>query len=99
MWPPRYNFEGSWPDKYMRELTGLERAVHYWQISSGDPQLSVPPPRRDVSVWDARDHAVVLPWQSLLQVVRAVAWVDRSLERYGEYAWAHGVAFVARGAS
>ena len=27
----RYNFEGSWPDKYMRELTGLERAVHYWQ--------------------------------------------------------------------
>ena len=28
---PRYNFEGSWPDKYMRELTGLERAVHYWQ--------------------------------------------------------------------
>ena len=54
-------------------------------------------PKRDVSVWDARDHAVILPWQSLLQVVRAVAWVDGSLERYGEYAWAHGVAFVAHG--
>lgn len=108
----------------MRELTGLERAVHYWQalntlasavearqqigartyllltcgqVSSGDPQLSVPQPKRDVSVWDARDHAVILPWQSLLQVVRAVAWVDGSLERYGEYAWAHGVAFVAHG--
>ena len=31
---PRYFFEGSWPDKYMRELTGLERAVHYWQALS-----------------------------------------------------------------
>jgi len=49
-----------------------------------------------VSVWDARDHAVILPWQSLMQVLRAVAWVDRSLERYVEYAWAHGVVFVAR---
>ena len=66
------------------------------QVSSGDPQLSVPQPKRDVSVWDARDHAVILPWQSLMQVLRAVAWVDRSLERYVEYAWAHGVVFVAR---
>jgi len=67
------------------------------QVSSGDPQLSVPRPKRDVSVWDARDHAVILPWQSLMQVLRAVAWVDGSLERYVEYAWAHGVVFVANG--
>ena len=52
------------------------------QVSSGDPQLSVPRPKRDVSVWDARDHAVILPWQSLMQVLRAVAWVDGSLEAY-----------------
>ena len=92
-----FGFEGSWPDKYMRGLTGLERAVHYWQISAGSPELSVPPPRADVSVWDARDHAVLVPWFALLQVLRAAAYVRRSLRRYQDYVWAHGRTFVAKG--
>ena len=91
-----YGFDGAWPDKYMRELTSLEAAVHYLQISSGVPALSVPPPSADVSVWDVRDHAVVLPWGALLQQLRVAAWVNRSLPRYRAHLWAHGATVVAR---
>ena len=65
-----YRFEGAWPDKYFRALTSLEQAVLYWQVSSAGAKLSVPRPKDDVSVWDARDHSVTLPWSTLRQVLR-----------------------------
>ena len=90
-----YRFEGGWPDKYMRELTSLEKALMYFQVSAAAPELSVPPPARDVSVWHARDHAVLLPWGVLLSALRAVVFANRSVERYQDYVWAHGCTFVS----
>ena len=65
------------------------------QVTAASPALSVPPPAREVSVWHARDHAVLLPWGVLLSAVRAVVFANRSVERYQDYVWAHGCTFVS----
>ena len=91
-----YHFEGDWPDKYFRALTSLEQAVHYLQVSSDSPELSIPEPSKDVSVWDARDHAVRLPWHTLSEVLRVAMWINRSSDRYVQRLWRHGVVFHSR---
>ena len=91
-----YNFEGAWPDGYFRSLTALEQAIFYFQVSSGSPKLSSPVPKPDVSVWDARDHGVELPWRTLRDVLAAVAAVNRSRERYLHRVWTRGAVFVAQ---
>ena len=90
-----YNFEGPWPDRYFRALTAVERAVHYYQVSSGAAALSSPRPPDNVSVWDARDHAVRLPWRTLREVLQRVIAVDGSLERYLHQLWTSGTRFVS----
>ncbi|KAL1505068.1 hypothetical protein AB1Y20_008828 [Prymnesium parvum] len=77
-----YGFEGAWPDHYFKELSALEHAVFYFQVTSGDPELSVPAPRKDVSVWDARDHGVRLPWRTLREVLASVVAVNHSRSQY-----------------
>ena len=77
-----YHFEGTWPDHYFKELSALEHAILYFQVTSGSPQLSVPTPKADVSVWDARDHAVRLPWRTLREVLQSIFAVNRERERY-----------------
>ena len=72
-----YNFEGAWPDRYFRALSSLERAVHYYQVSAGSAALSIPRPLDNVSVWDARDHAVRLPWRTVRDVLHTIMAVDR----------------------
>ena len=91
-----YGFEGEWPDKYFKALTSLEQAVLYLQVSAGSPALSVPRPPANVSVWDARDHAVRLPWRTLSEVLRAAMWINGSKERYVERLWKQGAVFVSR---
>mmetsp|Transcript_40144 Transcript_40144/g.90973 ORF Transcript_40144/g.90973 Transcript_40144/m.90973 type:complete len:117 (-) Transcript_40144:195-545(-) len=91
-----YRFEGDWPDRYFRHLTSLEQAVHYYQISSGSPELSVPTPPADVSVWDARDHGVHLPWASLLDVLRAIVAVNSSRKEYTNLLWRRGPVWVSQ---
>lgn len=90
-----YNFEGSWPDRYFRALSALERAVLFYRVSSGHASLSIPQPADNVSVWDARDHAVRLPWHTLREVLHKVIAVDGSAERYVSQLWAEGTRFVS----
>ena len=90
-----YRFEGEWPDKYFRALTALEQTVHYYQISSGSRELSVPTPPADVSTWDARDHGVHLPWGTLLEVLRVVAAVNGSRDDYLRRLWVRGQVWVS----
>jgi hypothetical protein len=92
-----YHFEGAWPDRYFRALTSLERAVHYYQVSSGDASLSIPRPPDNVSVWDARDHAVRLPWRALREVLHTIIAVDGSTERYVRKLWASGTRVTSWG--
>jgi hypothetical protein len=66
------------------------------QVSSGSPALSIPQPKDDVSVWDARDHHVHLPWRSLRDVLGAVRWVDGSVERYRQLAASGKNIFVSQ---
>jgi hypothetical protein len=66
-----YRFEGAWPDKYFRSLSALEQAIFYFQVSSSSRELSVPMPAANVSVWEARDHAVRLPWRALRKLAFA----------------------------
>ena len=80
-----YRFEGAWPDKYFRALTSLEQAVLYWQVSSGGAKLSVPRPKDDVSVWDARDHSVTLI-ASLIILIASLIRLIASLIRSGTLA-------------
>ena len=91
-----YRFEGEWPDKYFRALTSLEQAVHYLQVSSGSPELSIPEPAKDVSVWDARDHAVRLPWHTLSEALRVAMWINGSHDRYVQRLWRQGAVFHSR---
>ena len=91
-----YRFEGEWPDKYFKAFTALEQAIHYLQVTSGSPALSSPTPAADVSVWDARDHAVRLPWRTLSDALKAAMSIDGSNERYVERLWKHGVTFVSQ---
>jgi len=79
-----YRFEGKWPDRYFRDLSALEASPLYFQVSSGSPALSVPPPKPDVSVWDARDHGVRLPWRALREVLAKVAWCAGSAEKHAQ---------------
>ena len=90
-----YNFEGPWPDRYFRALSALERAVHYYQVSAGNAALSSPTPPDNVSVWDARDHAVRLPWRTLRDVLHHVIAANGSTERYVDELWAQGTRFVS----
>lgn len=76
-----YGFEGQWPDRYLKLLTGIENAVHYYQISSGAPQLSSPRPPYDVLPWDAWNRDTKLPWRTLTSVLRTIFWVNRSTSR------------------
>jgi hypothetical protein len=91
-----YNFEGSWPDKYFRALTALEQRVLYFQVSSGSPALSTPRPKPDVSVWDARDHNVRLPWRTMREVLQAVAAVRGDREKYVRRLWRGETRFVSQ---
>jgi len=91
-----YRFEGSWPDKYFRALTSLDRAVHYYQVSAGSADLSEPRPKDDVSVWDARDHAVRLPWRTLREALHVILEVNSSLPRYMDRLWKQGTIFVSQ---
>ncbi len=91
-----YRFEGSWPDRYFRALTALEQAVLYWQVSSGSAELSVPRPPDDVSVWDARDHAVRLPWRTLREVLTQILEVRSSRAAYLRQLWASGVVYTSQ---
>lgn len=93
-----YGFEGAWPDGYFRALTSLEQAVHYWQVSSGDAALSVPPPPEKVSVWDARDHAVRLPWRTLHELLQAIIECNGTHALYLRRLWARGTTFISRAA-
>ena len=52
--------------------------------------------KADVSVWDARDHGVELPWRTLRDVLGAVAADNRSRERYLHRVWTRGAVFVAQ---
>ena len=90
-----YRFEGQWPDRYFRALSALERAIHYYQVSAGHASLSIPRPPDNVSVWDARDHAVRLPWRTLREVLHKIIAVDGSEERYIRTLWAEGTTFVS----
>ena len=91
-----YRFEGAWPDKYFRALSALEQATLYFQVSSGSAALSLPRPPDNVSVWDARDHAVRLPWRTLRDVLHAVIAVNGSRERYLRRLWTQGTTFVSQ---
>ena len=46
----------------------------------------MPQPKPDVSVWDARDHGVRLPWRALREVLDLFSWCagDASGGRYKE---------------
>ena len=90
-----YNFEGPWPDRYFRALSAVEQAIHYYQVSSGDAALSLPRPPDNVSVWDARDHAVRLPWRSLREVLHAIIQVNGSTDRYVRQLWSQGTRYVS----
>ena len=90
-----YNFEGPWPDKYFRALTSLERSIHYYQVTSGSASLSIPTPLDNVSVWDARDHAVRLPWRTLVEVLKSIIRVNGGTQRYLDLLWTKGVTFVS----
>ena len=91
-----YHFEGAWPDRYFKALTSLEQHVHYYQVSAGGPTLSVPEPKPDVSTWDARDHAVKLPWRTLRSVLLAIAADAGSREAYVRRIWTSGTTFVSQ---
>lgn len=90
-----YHFEGPWPDKYFRSWSALEQSVHYYQVTSGSPELSVPRPESNVTVWDARDHAVRLPWRTLREVLAAIISVGASREAYVRLLWAQGTVFTS----
>ena len=76
-----YGFEGQWPDRYLKLLTAIENAVHYYQISTGAPQLSSPRPPYDVLAWDAWNRDTKVPWRTLSGVLRTIFWVNRSTSR------------------
>ena len=90
-----YHFEGSWPDKYFRALTSLEKRILYLQVSSGSPGLSIPRPNENVSVWDARDHAVILPWRTLKDALQVALHLNGSRDRYVQQLWTRGATFVS----
>lgn len=90
-----YRFEGPWPDRYFRALTALEQEIFYLQISAGSAALSLPRPADDVSVWDARDHAVHVPWRSLKDALHAAIHINASRSRYVHWLWTKGAAFVS----
>ena len=91
-----YRFEGTWPDRYFRAWSALEQAVHYYQVTSGSAALSIPQPVENVSIWDARDHAVRLPWRTLKDVLGAVVAVGGVRESYVRQLWAQGTVFVSQ---
>lgn len=88
-----YRFEGPWPDRYFRSLTSIERDIFYLQISAGSAALSVPRPPDDISVWDARDHAVHVPWRALKEALRAAIHINGSYSNYVEWLWTKGATF------
>lgn len=91
-----YRFEGLWPDRYFRSLTSLEQTIFYLQISAGSASLSIPRPADDVTVWDARDHAVHVPWRSLKDALQAAIHINGSHNRYLEWLWTKGATFVSQ---
>ena len=88
-----YRFEGTWPDRYFRALTALEQRIFYLQVSAASAALSIPRPKDDVSVWDARDHAVHLPWKTLKEVLQAAISLNSSRTRYLQRLWTTGPTF------
>ena len=90
-----YRFEGPWPDRYFRALTAIEQEIFYLQISAGSAALSLPRPAVDVSVWDARDHAVHVPWRSLKDALHAAMHFNGSRSRYLNWLWTKGATFLS----
>lgn len=90
-----YRFEGPWPDRYFRGLSAIEQEIFYLQISAGSAALSSPRPSDDVSVWDARDHAVHVPWRTLKDVLHAAMQINGSRSRYVHWLWTKGATFVS----
>ena len=65
-------------------------------MTSGSAALSIPRPKEDVSVWDARDRHVHLPWRTMRSVLAAVRRVGGSVERYRQLVAAGKNVFVSR---
>ena len=66
------------------------------QVSSGSAALSYPRPPDNVSVWEARDHGVRLPWRTLREVLLAIMAIDGDGERYVRRLWSSGTRWVSR---
>lgn len=65
-----------------KELSALEQSIHFFHIRSGSAAFSVPQPADNVSVWNARDHAVWVPWPTLRVALVDALGVNGSREHY-----------------
>lgn len=87
---------GAWPQANLNARLCVGQLTSSWmahvpsQVTSADPELSIPMPKRDVSTWDARDHAVWLPWHTLREALLVIHFVNRSREAYERFRMTHG---------